>query len=157
MFDEEARIESRDVVRVAHRLRYNLSKSRYNHKAKISIITLGELTYIALRENYPKLIDELNNFKNDMGERLEFLFVPRLFNNNYRNFVDVLDKLLSCDYRLREEPVDALILTFAVLDKEADVFYTTTLHILRSIRLKETINSIREECGFKKLNIKPLS
>jgi len=133
-----------EIVREARRFRRRLTQ--VNIHVKVSLVALGELLVKSLEEYNGRLVGELIALKNELGDRLELgFFPPREF-----NVYSIADRLLNADDRLM--PADALIIASAIADQEADILYMNDKIIL-SASLKEMINSIRSEYGFKKFKL----
>jgi len=144
-----------DIAKAAIRLRER-AKRRGHTKLKITLPVLGELVLFCLREQTTEPLEELMTLKNALGEKLELGAVPK-FRNTALDFHEVLSRLLRADDYLRDSPADAIIIALAVMDPEADVLKINDTTIILSGKLREEVNALRDELGFKKLKIKPLA
>ena len=155
MLDRECRFAKEEMVRAAKKLLYDVK--RHRHQLRVSVIALGELLNVALREEHGfTLLEELRELKQRLGESLVLCHSPRL-RGDYSDLYSVVNKIVEIDDYLRDSAADVHILAVAILDREADVFYTTDKNILMSKKLKDTINQMRiERCFNKRLKIKPL-
>jgi len=127
---------------------------REHVKVKISTLVLGETTMKALEKNAIEIIETLSDMRKVMGGRLELCSMKK-FRNECLDFHIIVGRMLEADDWLRDHPTDTLTLTQAILDSEADIFYTTDNKLILSTSLKEAIKTIRKEKGFKELKIKP--
>lgn|GEM_PF-3530971 len=144
----------KDLFNQAKKLRRNLS--RMNCTVKISIVALGELTNIALKNDRIYLIENLRQLGREFGEKLKTCYSPRLCSKCNIEFHNVVARLLQSDKRLIYNPADALILAFAVYDEEATRFYTTDSSILISKGIRNEIEQIRKDYGYPELIISGL-
>jgi len=151
IIDKKKLIVSRDEVSAFRRFAYRLMRN--NQKVKVSIVVLGEILKKAIEANCIELTLELQDFVLKMDDRLELCYIPK-FRNACNDFCKVLQKILDTDDYLRDNPSDALILTTAVLDEEADVLYTIDSTLLISSKVHNFVNQTRQEYGFKRLTIK---
>lgn len=151
IIDRKKLIVSRDEFSALRSFAYRLTRN--NQKVKVSIVVLGEILKKAIEGSCIELVEELQDFALKMKNRLELCYIPK-FRNSCNDFCKILQEILDVDDYLRDNPSDALILTIAVLDEEADVLYTIDSTLLISSKVHNFVNQTRQEYGFKRLTIK---
>ncbi len=129
-----------------------------NTKLRVSFTALGELFYKTLSMDNQEFMDgykKLMDYIKSMGDRFE-PYSPKL-KGIPEKLGEVIQKIIDvAGDQIVNSHVDILILTYAIVDKEASALYTTDSMLLNTIGIKNVINEFRKDNYMRKLSIKPI-